>query len=131
MSPGRGDNLEMRQHAVGASVVAMAALVVLNGCALACPAIGYLNTVTVKVAAPEVVEVECVEGCEGGLHDPYREVQEWRFDAPARPATITVAGYDQAGVEVLREEVALTWTVADPGNACGSSASADPVTVAP
>lgn len=121
----------MRPHATRASVVAMAALVVLNGCALACPAIGYLNTVTVTVTAPEIVELECIEGCDGGVDIPVHEGSDWQFDAPERPASITVAGYDEGGAQVLREEVALNWTVADPDNPCGSSAFADPVTVSP
>ncbi|MGB3910955.1 MAG: hypothetical protein WBL06_10840 [Pseudolysinimonas sp.] len=110
----------------------MVALAIFGGCApLVCPAIGYLNTVTVIVSDPEIVELVCLEGCEGGLNDPYREGPNWQFDAPERPASITVAGYDEAGAEVLREDVSLDWTVADPGNACGSSASAGPVTLAP
>ena len=122
----------MRRHVAPASVLAIAALATLGGCApLVCPAIGYLNTVTVVVSAPEIVELVCVEGCEGGLNRPYSEGPSWQFDAPERPASITVAGHDETGAEVLREEVALNWTVADPGNACGSSASADPVTLAP
>jgi hypothetical protein len=117
---------------VPASVLAMAAVATLGGCApVACPAIGYLNTVTVTVAAAEVVEVECVEGCEGGPVEPYPEGSDWQFDAPTRPASITVAGYDEGGTELLREEVDLGWTVLDPDNPCGSSAFADPVTIGP
>jgi len=117
-------------RALGLPVVMAAAVVALSGCVpFACTTIGHSSSVEVAVADAAVVALECVEGCENGVQELGATGPTWRFDAPARPATITVAGYDAAGAEVLREEVRLTWIVADPWNPCGSSASADPVTI--
>jgi hypothetical protein len=112
--------------------LAAGSVLLATGCAPpACPAIGYLSTVTVSVADPAIVEVECVEGCEGGVGDPSAASAVWEFDAPGRPDSLTLVGRNAAGEEVVRDEIALRWTLADPGNPCGSSATADPVTLAP
>jgi len=110
--------------------VALVALVALTGCSpLVCPAIGYLNTVEIAVADSAVVELECVEGCVGGVGDLSQGGPTWTIDVGGRPESITVVGRDAAGADVLRETIGLTWTVAEPGNACGSSATAAPITV--
>jgi hypothetical protein len=110
--------------------VAFAAIVALSGCGpLVCPAIGYLSTVEITLTDGDVVELECVDGCEGGVGHLEETPPTWTIDVGSRPESITVVGRDAAGAEVLRETVELAWTIADPGNACGSSATADPVTL--
>ncbi len=117
----------MRPLTIAAALVAVVAL---SGCGpLVCPAIGYVNTVEIVVTDPAVAELECVEGCEGGVGNLGQTGPTWTIDVGSRPDSITVVGRDAAGADVLRETVDLTWTLADPGNACGSSATADAVTL--
>src|SRR5215217_1175626 len=68
--------------------VALVALVALSGCSpLVCPAIGYLNTVEIAVADSAVFELECVEGCAGGVGDLSQGGSTWTIDVGGRPAS--------------------------------------------
>ncbi len=128
----------------GAAILAAAALL-LPGCAVACPAIGWINTVTVDASAVDgvadlqfCIEDECSPRVDEtpdpsepvSLLSTSREGDDWvlHLDMNA-PDTVLIRLYDVDGVLIDEGEHPVDWTHAS--GPCGAPSTAPPIVLDP
>lgn len=130
-----------RRGALALVALLLGGVLALPGCAVACPAIGYLNTVTLDARAyPDVeavqfcIETECTpapgeSGDAGSLLGVTRlEDGEWSLMLDMRaPEQIVVRLFDADGVVIHESEEPISWTFT--GGQCPGPATAAVVVV--
>lgn len=128
-----------------AAIATAVLLVALPGCATACPAIGWINSVTVDVGAVDGVEdlQFCIDdecsprtseapptGSVSTMLQADRDGDEWtlRLDMTA-PETVVIRLFGADGALLQESEHALDWT--PPTGECGGASTAPPIVLEP
>lgn len=130
------------------AVVAIATavfLLALSGCATACPAIGWINALTVDTTAIDgVAELQfCVDdecspradeipptGSVSTMFWADQDGAEWTLNLDMRlPETVAIRLFDADGALVQESEHAIDWT--PPTGQCGGASTAPPLVLHP